>query len=190
MVFACSLCQKRNLSVTTPPPSPTPIGRVVREYSPPKWESVVVILAAVICLVLLVSPIDYAIPIGDILWDFNIWVRFLLGLGVLYFAAYFYYRRGLTYVLHEGGFTRTQMSNTLTVRWGDIKNVSIVVSQERLIGSIPMPGTKARTYNITLNSRKIIAFGEGGFQGAREFGQEVIRQWQTAVKAAAPNTPS
>lgn len=176
--------------MSVPSASPVPLGQSIREYRPSPTDLALMLGIAVVCIVLFIV-VDPVITIGNIEWDFNIWLKSLLAIVILWCGFGFYARRGLSYVLYEGGFTRTLMSNTLTVRWSDIKHVNVAVKQEMLTGSIPVPGTKAQEFKITLKSGKVITFQGNSLRDGREFGEAVTRRWQDAVKvAAAANKPA
>jgi hypothetical protein len=173
--------------MSMPSSSSAPLGRVVRVYRPTSGQLASEAIFAFVCLLLFVWLlfVNVAIPVGNIELGFNVWIHVVLLVCIFYSAFGFYVHRGLSYVLYERGFTRTLLSKTETVRWSDIKRIDIEVTQERLFGPVPMPGSKTKTYKITLNTRKVIEFAGNSLRGARELGEEITRQWQNAVKAAA-----
>lgn len=182
--------------MSTPSSTSEPLGQVVRVYRPTSGQLASEAIFAFVCFLLFIWLlfVNVAITVGDIEWDFNLWIHVILLVSLLWSGFAFYVHRGLSYVLYERGFTCTLMSNTETVRWSDIKRVDIVVTQERLFGSVPMPGSKTQTFKITLKSRKVIEFAGNSLLGAHELGEEITRQWQIAVKAvagssAAPQPP-
>lgn len=173
--------------MSMPTSSSEPLGQVVRVYRPTNGQLASEAIFAFVCLLLFVWLlfVNVAITVGDIEWEFNIWIHVILLVCLLWSGFAFYVHRGLSYVLYERGFTRTLLSDTVTVWWSDIKRVDIVVTQERLFGPVPMPGSKTQTFKITLKTRKVIEFAANSLRGARELGEEITRQWQYAMKAAA-----